>query len=115
MRETSLFLLGLALTAGSSLIVVWHLRSHLRAILVDLCGTQERADFWTAFSNVTLMLGPLVFALQFPSPEGNPLPALVQLTNQLRWSLAGLVLSVIVLGAILGRFIRRDAATAAGR
>src|SRR5712691_10475000 len=48
-----------------SLIVVAYLRRPLKAILADLCGTAERARFWSAFSNVTLVLVPLIFVMQY--------------------------------------------------
>jgi uncharacterized membrane protein YhaH (DUF805 family) len=108
MNSVSAFFLGLAITAALGFSVVWYLRSHLRGILVDLCGTEARADFWMAFSNVVLILVPMIFGMQF---QANPnLPAIFQLNYQLKWVFTGLVVSVMSLGAILSLFIRRDSA-----
>ena len=115
MHAAYTFLLGLAITSGVGLAVVWYLKSHLKAILIDLCGTERRADFWMAFSNVILILVPLVFAMQFHTAAGDNAPAVFQLTYQLKWSFAGLVISVLALGVILRRFILRDAAGTASR
>ena len=56
MTAVTVFLADVGVTSGVSLIVVAYLRRPLRAILADLCGTAERAKFWSAFSNVTLVL-----------------------------------------------------------
>ena len=100
MAAPDAFFLGLALTAALGLSVVWYLRSHLKGILVDLCGTEARADFWMAFSNVVLILVPMIFGMQFQANANQP--AIFQLNYQLKWVFIGLVVSVMSLGAILG-------------
>jgi hypothetical protein len=106
------FLISLAITAGVSFAVVWYLKCHLRGILIDLCGTDRRADFWMAFSNVILILMPVVFAMQFSPLAGENVPPVFQLTHQLKWGFMGLVTSMLALGAILSKFIPRRAASA---
>ena len=114
-NSTYAFLLGLGITAALGLAVVWYLKPHLKGILVDLCGTEARADFWMAFSNVTLTLIPMVFAMQFRSDaSGNP-PVVFQLVDQLKWAFIGLAASVMGLGAVLSRFIRQQSAKPAGQ
>jgi hypothetical protein len=102
------FLLGLVITLALGFAIVWYLTSRLRGILIDLCGTERRADFWMAFSNVILILVPLVFAMQFHSADDQDLPVIFQLVYQLKWSFIGLAMSVLALGVILSRFIRRE-------
>ncbi len=109
MRAAYAFLTGLAITVGLGFAVVWYLKSHLRGILIDLCGTERRADFWMAFSNVILILVPLVFAMQFQIATSGDVPVLFQFAYQLKWSFVGLVASVLALGIILSRFISRAA------
>jgi len=102
-----LFLCGLAVAAGASLAVVAYLRRSLLRILVDLCGSEDRARFWLAFSNVTVTLVPLLFALhQRPSADSHAAP-IFEFADQLEIALLGLVISVFVLGFVLGRFIPR--------
>jgi len=113
MSSTDAFFLGLAITAALGFSVVWYLRSHLRGILIDLCGTESRADFWMAFSNVVLILVPMIFGMQFQAKEN--LPAVLQLNYQLKWVFIGLVLSVMSLGVILSLFIRRGSAGSVAR
>ena len=99
------FLIGIGLTLVGSLAVVIYLRRHLRRILVDLCGTEPRADFWAAFSNITLVLVPLICAL-FKRPEGGTGSAVFfDVSAQLTWALIGLVVAVLILGFVIGRFV----------
>src|SRR5262249_24965973 len=98
MHPLTAFLLGLGLTVALAVTVVWYLKSYLRAILVDLCGTEGRADFWMAFTNVTLILTPVIFATQFyPAPSDSSLVAF-QFVAQLKWALIGLAVAVAGLG-----------------
>lgn len=107
MREMALYASGVGLTLLISLAVVIYLRPHLHALLVELCGTAERARFWTAFSNVTVMLTPLTFALHFDPEEAGRALAVLALGTQLKHALGGLLLSVLLLGLILSMFIPR--------
>ena len=76
MSASSLFLVGIGITLLMSLTVVIYLMNPLRKILTELCGTRERADFWLAFSNVALMLTPLIFAAsRTPDPGGSSTPS----------------------------------------
>jgi len=64
-------LIGITLTLVISIAVTAYLRRSLVAVLTDLCGTRERADFWAGFSAVVLVLAPMIFALYInPSPDG---------------------------------------------
>ena len=107
MNVSLLFLSGLAVTAMMSFGVVSYLQRPLRKLLGELCGNDDRAQFWTVFSNVTVTFVPLVAALQYqPSPGTSP--ALIEIGTQLKWGLVGLVLSVLILGKILMKFIPRS-------
>lgn len=103
MNETVVFIGGLGFTVVICALVVQYLKPHLYNVLVDLCGTNERAKFWTVFSNITLMLVPIVFAMSYR--PGRDIPVVFQVTNQLRWTLVGLVASVMALGIVVSRFI----------
>lgn len=107
MNITQIFLAGAGTTVVITLAAVVYLRPHLRRILVDLCGTEERAGFWTALSNVTLMLTPLIFAMQYRPATGPETSAALEVGVELKWALIGLVTSVLVLGLVLSMFIPR--------
>ncbi len=107
MNGTVVFVGGLGFTIVICALVVWYLKPHLYNVLVDLCGTGERAKFWTVFSNIILMLVPIAFAMSYRPAVGQGIPAVFQVTDQLRWTLIGLSVSVIALGIVVGRFIPR--------
>ena len=71
MTPTQVFFSDLAITVPLSGGIVAYVQKHLRALLVELCGTTERANFWLAFSNVALVLVPLIFTLDY-KPESGP-------------------------------------------
>jgi hypothetical protein len=98
------FLMALALTAVASVLVVIYLRRPLLRILCDLCGTQERARFWAAFSHVLLVLVPLVVVM-LARPEAAKGPPLFVVIDQLKWALAGLILAVMVVGMAVASFV----------
>ncbi len=98
MNSIGTFLLGLGLTLLAAGAVVVCLRRSLRRILVDLCGTEARGDFWTAFSVVLLILVPLIFAM-------TQRPPFFDVTLQLQLALIGLVVALVILGIFLCVFI----------
>jgi len=107
MTNVTVFLVGVASTALASFCAVAYLTPSLRKILIDLCGTVERANFWTAFSNLALILTPLIFAMH-KVPNGNPsIPPVLQLSAQIEWALIGLVATVFMVGLVISRFIPR--------
>lgn len=108
MSAEMVFLIGLAITIVSVLLVVFYLRTHLKAILVDLCGTAERAEFWTAFSNIALTIVPLIFALHYRPEAGSPPSVFFAVCAQLEQALIGLACSVLGLGFVIANFIRRS-------
>jgi uncharacterized membrane protein YhaH (DUF805 family) len=82
----------------------------LKALLIELCGTVERASFWLAFSNVTLVLVPLIFALDYkPELTANRNPVF-EMSTQLEHGIIGFVIALTVLAFILYRFIPRNKA-----
>ena len=62
------FVVQVVLTLVIASSLARYLRPFLRKILIDLCGTEDRAQFWTAFSNILLIGIPVIFALNY-SPE----------------------------------------------
>lgn len=108
MTDVAIFLTDVGATATASAGIVVYLRPHLRSILTDLCGTVERANFWAAFSNVALMLVPLIFAMDY-RPEVRPgTGVILEMAAQLKHALVGLVATVAILGFVIGGFIPRS-------
>jgi hypothetical protein len=108
MNPSIVFGIGLAITLTSAFLVVLYLRSRLDPILVDICGTSDRARFWTSFSNVTLILVPMIRALGYRPGECLLPASVMQLADQLEQALIGLVATVLALGFVLTLFIPRN-------
>jgi len=102
MSSVAIYLATLAVTVVASLAVVLVLRPSLHRLLVDLCGTENRAAFWTAFSTVALALAPLLGAMHRRPGGGD---AAFELAAQLEWALGGLLAAVLLVGVVLARSI----------
>jgi hypothetical protein len=59
------------------------------------------------------MLTPAIFAMSVDPSPGAGVPPLLALVGQMKWGFIGLVMSVLMMGWILSRFIRRFQITAA--
>jgi hypothetical protein len=107
MSTVTTFLLGLVITMAVVLTALWYLKESLFLILSTLCGATERARFWTAFSNVTLFLFPVVLALSERPSAGDWPGAVFEISTQIEWGVLGFVFSVLVLGVVLSKNIAR--------
>jgi hypothetical protein len=105
MTITFVFASGVVGAVLLAVAVAWYLSEPLRKQLRELCGNSERAEFWTAFANVTIVLTPAIFAMLVDPPMDPGVSLLPGIISQLKWGLIGLVSSVLMLGWILGRFI----------
>jgi len=105
MNDVAIFLIGVGMTLVFALLVVAYLRPHLQRILVDLCGNEERARFWAAFSNVILLLTPLIGAMSYRPRIGELSPVFFELSTQFKWGLVGLVVALAVMGVVISRFV----------
>jgi hypothetical protein len=105
MNAITAFLFGAGITVSLALLVVKYLRAPLKKILVDLCGTSERAEFWLAFTNVALVLVPLTVALHFRPAASSLAGFLFDLSDQLQASLLALISTIVIMGLILHGYI----------
>jgi uncharacterized membrane protein YhaH (DUF805 family) len=85
--------------------IVAYVSKHLRSLLMELCGTAERASFWLAFSNVALILVPLIFALEYTPELGSSKSIVFEMAAQLKYGLVGFVVTLSFLALMLFRFI----------
>ncbi len=108
MNPAGVFLTDTAIVVFGCMGIVAYVKRHLRSLLLELCGTSERASFWLAFSNVALIVVPLIFALEY-APEVNASKSLVfEVAAQLRYGLIGFIVTLSFLAIILLRFIPRN-------
>lgn len=108
MNSTQAFLTDVGITAVLFMGIVAYVQRHLRALLIELCGTIERASFWLAFSNVALVLVPLIFALDYRPESGPDKNMIFEMATQIKYALIGFVITLGGLALVLYRFIPRD-------
>jgi hypothetical protein len=92
------------LTLAISVLLVSYLRPFLQKVLIDLCGTEDRAQFWTAFSSILLIGTPVLIALNY-RPEAVTTEGLfLEVASKLSGNLAGLLFSLIIIGLMVSLF-----------
>lgn len=104
MNAIWIYLFQLAVTVGISLAVVIYFRPYLRLILVDLCGTQDRAQFWMVFSSILLVGLPLIFGMGYNPLESASGMQFYDAASQVRVNLMGFLLALIGIGGAVSFF-----------
>ncbi len=98
------FLIQLTVTFVIVSLLVRYVRPHLHKILLDLCGTEERAQFWIAFSNILLIGMPMIFALNYKPEFMDAENLFFDVAGKLSGNLGGLLFALICIGIIVSFF-----------
>jgi hypothetical protein len=99
------FAIGLGVSLMLCLLVVSYLNKPLKRILVELCGTEERATFWVQITHLSFVLMALLMALGY-QPDAEQV-LLFQLSHHLSKTLIGMLVITGFLALTVSRFIRR--------
>ena len=78
-----------------------YLRPHLKRVLVDLCGSEQRAQFWTVFSNIVLVAVPTIFGMGFHPKALDAQNIFFEISNQVKWNLLGFVMVLMGAGFVV--------------
>jgi hypothetical protein len=93
-----LFQIAIPLLAGIG--VATYLRQVTRVLLVDLCGTDERANFWVRTTSILLAGTPLALVLVFG--HSGPSESLTEVIRQtVTLSLVGILVAVAFLARLI--------------
>ena len=98
------FGIQVVLTLIISVLLVGYLRPFLRKVLIELCGTEDCAQFWTAFSNILLIGMPVIFALNYKPEAGNTKELFFEVAGKLSGNLGGLLFALISIGIMVSFF-----------
>ena len=85
-------------------LLIWR---SLASVLKDLCGTTERAKFWTTYSITLIFLASLLSALFWPpkSRDVHTFASFVQaFLPTFRVGLLGLLAALLVVGGMIAAF-----------
>lgn len=111
----TLTLLGLQIVM--SLIVSSILLSLLHSVLYDIllgaCGTAQRATFWVRFTQINLVLAPLLLVIFFAPVTEATVPEAAQfIRDALFRALVGAFMAVMVIGQVIWRTVKAETAAA---
>lgn len=104
MNTIGSFVIQVALTLTIAVLLTRYLRPFLRRILIDLCGTEDRARFWEAFSNILLIGIPLIFSLTYNPKSGSTEALFFEVAAKLSGNLGGFLVALIGIGFMVSFF-----------
>lgn len=104
MTHTQLFLIQVTLSLSTSLIVIALLKAQLRNVLTEICGTATRAAFWISFTQLMLVIGPLLLVILFTDlrPGVSAYPA-----EEIKDAVFRSLFAIFIAIALIGRVIRK--------
>lgn len=106
MSQITLYLTGIAASLALGAAVAGFIRKPLGRILVDLCGTEDRAGFWTRITLLSYLLVSAALALGY-RPDAF-IADYYYLGGHLGRTLLGLLLTTGFLAMTISGFIRRQ-------
>lgn len=63
MNNVTLLAIEASLSISTSVAITWMMAQPLKAALMDLCPTEQQANFWLAYTRVMLLITPLLLVL----------------------------------------------------
>lgn len=99
MQSLLALFLQIAIPLLAGIAVTAHLRQVTRVLLVDLCGTDDRANFWVRTTGILLTGTPLALVLIFGHGGESALAEIIRQAAML--SLVGILLAVAFLARLI--------------
>ena len=109
MSPLSLFLVEIGISVSSSTLVAACLTRPLRRLLIDACGTTERANFWVVYSGAMIFIAPLVATVVFGKSSDLQTPTLPFYKAALGSALFGIFVALAAVGFQVARILPRRA------
>ncbi|MCL2589883.1 MAG: hypothetical protein FWD67_03120 [Betaproteobacteria bacterium] len=109
-----LSLTQVAMPIIASLVAATYLHEVIQRLLADLCGTEDRARFWTRCSVVAMFAAPLMLVLlvtDIPNTYTGIEAAgytMRVLRQTLAWTAGGILAAVGVIAYVVMRYIPRE-------
>lgn len=107
MNTLSLFTLEVLLCLGISIAVILLLKPLLRDVLIETCGTAKRAEFWVMFTQLMLIISPLLIVIFFAPTETSITTNIAEaMQDTLFRSLLGVFVALAMIGQVMWKSIR---------
>ncbi|MCU7884971.1 MAG: hypothetical protein KZQ82_12345 [Candidatus Thiodiazotropha sp. (ex Lucinoma annulata)] len=88
------------------------IKPRLRDVLYETCGTQKRAEFWVTFTQLMMLIAPLMIVIYFaPTTPVTETLLIVSVKNVLFQTLFGLFIALAMTGKVIWRSIAEDKST----
>jgi hypothetical protein len=107
MSPLSLFLIEVGICVLASTLVAGFLSRPLRRLLIDACGTVERANFWVVYSDAMIFIAPLVTTVVFGKSSDLYTPTLPFYKAALGSALSGIFVALAAVGLQVARMLPR--------
>ncbi|MCP3662737.1 MAG: hypothetical protein GY696_09610 [Gammaproteobacteria bacterium] len=106
MNAISFFTLEVTLSISISLTIITLLKPLLSDLLTDTCGTTSRAAFWVMFTQLMLVISPLLIVIFFASTDPvSSTNAADAIKETLFRTLLGIFIALITVGQVIWRSI----------
>lgn len=104
MNTILVYTIQIIITVLACLAGVIYLTRSLYRVLVDLCGTEDRAKFWVHFASIVLIGIPLTFGMGFNPGETLSDKLFFEAAAQIRSNLWGFLMALLGLGGVISFF-----------
>ncbi len=106
MNTLILFVLEIGICLGISIAMILLLKPLLRNVLTDTCGTPQRAEFWVMFTQLMLIISPLLVVVFFaPTATLTHLNIAHELQRALFRTLLGDFIGLSLIGRVIWKSI----------
>ena len=96
MNNVTLLAIEATLSITTSVAITWMMAKPLNAALLDLCPTEQQANFWLAYTRVMLLITPLLMVLFISSRHSGDVFS--DLRAALIAALTGLLVGLLIIG-----------------
>ena len=107
MNTLVLFLIEVLLCFAISVSLIYLLKPVLCDMLIDICGTETRAAFWVMFTQLMLIISPLLLVIYFaPTQDVLAINTAEALKDTLFRTLLGDFVALATIGVVIWKSIR---------
>lgn len=110
MNSSYVFLAEIGMGFIMSISVIVILRKPLTRLLEDICGTADRARFWVTYTNLMLVITPLMVNSILGSSQHLAVIDATWCRTTVNYSLMGIFLSLLIVGYQIRRAVPQKVA-----
>lgn len=106
MESLAVFALEVMICSAMSFVLIRLIKSQLRNILEEICGSATRAEFWVVFTQVMLFISPLLIVTFFTKTSDRVIPNPVAILQETLFrSLLGAFIALSMIGYVIWKGI----------